>query len=418
MRKQPQNIEAERSLLGAMILDRNVIEESNIKTDDFILNLHQELHSTMKELQRENKKIDMVTILEENKHLNIEFLDDCTTYGMITSNAKAWESIVKDKSNLRKHINIMQEALDIAYNGESPESQLKLLEDIENGTEDELEHIDTMLQDARDHIEYLQTKKGYEGIETKIKLLDYKLDGLRKQTFNIIAARPAMGKTALALQIANSVAKQDNKVAIFSLEMGKRELCRRLIISESQVHGRLIKDKKLETKEWQLINEATGKLHRRNLYIDDEFSQTITDIYRKCKRQKKKSGLDLVIIDYLQLLKPDGKFNSKNDEVGHNSRILKKISKDLDCPVICLSQLSRSLESRPDKRPVMSDLRDSGNIEQDADTVTMLYRDDVYKDADAAPDYKAEIIVRKNRAGETGTVTTDWNGGKQTFYNI
>lgn len=418
MKNIPQDINAEVALLGSMMLDKEVFSDSKVKSDDFYKPVNQEIFKTMVKLDMDSKTIDGITLSESMDQFDFEMYNDYTTQGIITSNSKHYEEIVIKKSISRKYIQILDNALNSAYNGGDPQAELSHLDDVESVLEDELTLISDGLTEAYEHIEYLQNKKGYEGIETKIKLLDYMHDGLKKQTLNIWAARPAMGKTALALQIANSAAKQNKKVAIFSLEMGKRELIKRLIVSESQVNLNVIKNKQVDDGQRKRITNACGNLHRRNIFISDKFSQTATDIYKSSRRLKKRNGLDLIIIDYLQLMKPDGKFNNKNDEIGHNSRMLKKLAKDLDIPVICLSQLSRTCESRDNKRPIMSDLRDSGSIEQDADIVMFLYRDDVYKKDEDSHDYIAELITRKNRAGETGTVKTIWNGGIQKFDNI
>ena len=306
MKQIPQDINAEKALLGAMILDSYVIDESNVHEDYFLTETNRTLYKIINKLYTENTPIDPTTIMAENSIVDVMYLQDCVDRGIIIGNAKHYEVIIAEKAKLRNYIEVMQNALEMAFEGENPESELMLLENIELDAEEELQPLSGMLTDAVEHIDYLQTKKGYEGIETKINMYDYMMDGLRKQTFNIIAARPAMGKTALALQFSNKITEQGYKVGFFSLEMGRNELARRLIINESQVHGKLIKDKKLETKEWSLINNAAAKLHRQNLYISDRFDQTVSSIYKQCKKLKKKHGLDLVIIDYLQLLKPDG----------------------------------------------------------------------------------------------------------------
>lgn len=417
--KVPQDVKAEMAILGLILNNNSVLDELILKSDDFYSLNHQVIYQSMVDLHKDNKTIDLISLSDANEHFTVDLYNQLTTMSMYSSEFKHWQDIVLEKSKLRKYITIMQESIDLAFQGIDPSSEFKKLEDVETTNDSEIVSISEVTLETVEYIEYLQSKRGYEGLTSGLRLLDYKLDGFKKQGYYVLAARPSQGKTALALQIANAVSQQGNKVAIFSLEMGRLELCKRLIVSESQTHLKLIKDKKLETQDYQKINKAADTLNRQNIFIDDEFDQTISRIYRQAKRLKKRKGLDMIIIDYLQLLTPDGKFNSKNEEVSYNSRWLKKIAKNLDVPVICLSQLSRACEQRSDKRPMLSDIRDSGSVEQDADCVMFLYRDDYYHQNDPTytNDNIAEIIIAKNRGGETGTVKKRWNGGLQSFYN-
>ena len=321
----------------------------------------------------------------------------------------------------------MQNGLEMAFNNIDPQSELSKVEDFEYKGISEMVMIKDLVHETIENIEKSQSKTGHEGIETGIHLLDYKLDGLQKNKFCLLAARPSMGKTALMLQLANGVSERGKNVAIYSLEMTRHELSQRMIIHQSQVHLKRVKDKALESKEYQMLNKAGENLSQKKIFIDDEFDQTINSIYKSAKRLTKRleakgETLDLIMIDYIQLLNSDGKFENDNKRVSHDSRQIKKIAKKLDTCVIALSQLNRGCENRSNKRPMLSDLRDSGSLEQDADIVMFLYRDDYYREKESPDTFKAdriaEISVSKNRGGETGTVRTEWNGGKQTFYNM
>jgi len=427
MRQMPQDLRAEKALLGAMMLDKNIYDECSVSENDFYKETHSEIYRIMTELHNDNRPFDMISILDENSNLDIEYLNDCTTEGIIYSSFKHWEKIVLEKSKLRRYIEIMQNGLEMAFNNIDPQSELSKTEDFEYKGISEMTEIKELMQQTITNIEDSQTKSGHTGMETGIHLLDYKLDGLQKNKYCLLAARPSMGKTALMLQLANGVSSKGKNVAIYSLEMTKQELSQRMIIHQSQVHLKLIKDKSLGTKEYQLLNQAGSNLSKKKIYIDDEFDQTINSIYKSAKRlskrlEKKGETLDLIMIDYIQLLNSDGKFENENKRVTYDSRQIKKIAKKLDTCVIALSQLSRGCENRANKRPMLSDLRDSGSLEQDADIVMFLYRDDYYREKeqldDFEPDRMAEISISKNRGGETGTIKTEWNGGKQTFYNI
>jgi len=426
MKQIPQDQKAEKAILGSMLLDSMVIDDCNLSSDDFFNQAHQIIFDGIIETHAKNGTVDLVTILDTIPTLTIEYYHDLKMEGMQTYNFKHWEKIVTEKSELRKYIDIMQRGLDLAFDGKNPEKELEQLDDVSSKHVADMVLIKTVTNDTIDHIKYLQDKTGYAGISTGLRLLDYKLDGLQKNKYCLLAARPSMGKTALMLQIANGVASKNKNVAIYSLEMEKKELTQRLVVHQSQVHLKLIKDKKLDDKEWNKLKSAAESIAKRKIYIDDTFDQTIATIYKSARKLKKKliakgEDLDLVMIDYIQLLNSDGKFESENKKVSHDSRQIKKVAKDLDTCVIALSQLSRSCESRDNKRPQLSDLRDSGSLEQDADIVMFLYRDDYYAEKknpkDFKPDRTAEVSVSKNRAGETGTAVFEWNGGMQTFYN-
>lgn len=419
LRTPPHNVQAEQSLIGAVILDNQLIDELTLKPSDFYRNVHESIFETILSLYKEKGSFDEISVMECNEHAEDVYLHECTALGMAHANYKHWEEIIKEKSILRQQINLASEIIDTAYNGENAIESLKLLDEI--GQEDEdFYSIKDVATETVEQMEEYQQGVGFEGLMTGIKWLDFTLNGLRKTDMILCAGRPGCGKTAFALQIGKDAAMNGKKVAIFNLEMSRHQLVKRMIVNESRVHLNLLKTRKAETDEWQRIHKASGKLYRQNIFISDNAMQTVDDIYRKCKRIKKKYGLDLVIIDYIQLMKEVRRFNSSNEKVGYDSRMLKVIAKQLDVPVFCLSQLNRAVDQRQNKRPIMSDLRDSGSLEQDADSIIFLYREDYYRQDEEGyePTNRAEVHIAKNRHGETKTFEMDWQGGIQRFSNL
>lgn len=428
MKKLPQDIKAEQSVIGSIISENRVFDECILSEDDFLMAQHKDIFRSIKELNSEGKAFDMITIMDKTPRTSIEYLNDCITMGMASWNFKHWQDIVLNKSKLRKYIEVFQNGLEMAFNNEDPQIEINKIETFEAKGIDEMVLIKDLMFDAVDNIEKSQDKsKGYAGFSTGLNLFDYKLDGIQSNKYHLLAARPSMGKTAFMLQLANGASEHGKNVAIYSLEMTRHELAQRMIIHQSQVHLKRVKDKVLEDKEYSLLHDAANNFMKKKIFIDDTFDQTVDSIYKSARRLNRKlkdkgEKLDLIMIDYIQLLNSSGKFESDNKKVTYDSRQIKKIAKELDTCVVALSQLNRGCESRQNKRPMMSDLRDSGSLEQDADIITFLYRDDYYRekaDPDGfKPDRVAEINISKNRGGETGTIKMEWNGGKQSFYNI
>jgi replicative DNA helicase len=412
------------SLLGSLLVDNQLYYELNIKSSDFYKVSHQEIFIAISGLLQNNKVAEPTTVAEHLKDIfdsiGYEYLQHCIDEGIITATILHWQEIIKDNSMLRQQINIAQDIISMAYSGDNANELVRQLDNIDDYDDDELVHINTVVNDTIEYMEEYKEGHGTEGIPCGIKGVDDYLNGLKKTELIYIAGRPGSGKSAFALDIAQGASARGAKVAVFNLEMSKNEMVKRLLVNQSRVHLNLLKDRKAEDGEWKRIYDAGAKLYKQNIFLSDKAVQTVSSIFKKCKRQKRKHGLDLIIIDYLQLFKADGKFNSTNDRVSHDSRMLKIMAKELDVPVICLSQLNRAVEQRDNKRPKMSDLRDSGSLEQDANSLIFLYREDYYHrdDEDYTPNHEVEIDIAKNRNGESGAFKMRWSGGTQRFDDL
>ncbi|SHH31064.1 replicative DNA helicase [Tepidibacter thalassicus] len=430
----PHSIDAEQSVLGAILLDKDaiVVVSEVIKPEDFYKDVHKEIYEAIITLYRESEPIDIVTLTEELKRRNtldlvggITYLTNLSTAVPSTSNVKNYADIVKEKSVLRKLIKASSEILDLGYTGSEDidrilESAEKKIFDIsQEKTGDNLKPISDVLMSAYDTLEELYKNKGsITGITTGFIDLDRKTNGLQRTDLVLIAARPAMGKTAFSLNLVQNAALKDNiSAAVFSLEMSKEQLIQRMLSAQSHVELNKLKTGNLDEDDWPKLIEAMGALSRAKIYIDDTPGITIMEVRSKCRRLKIEKGLDLVLIDYLQLMESDSKSESRQQEISKISRSLKILAKELNCPVIALSQLSRAPELRSDHRPILSDLRESGAIEQDADIVMFLYRDEYYH-PDSEKKNIGEIIIAKHRHGETGTVELAWLGEFQKFHNL
>ena len=429
-RQQPHSLEAEQSVLGAILIDSRCLTDiiGILKPEDFYLQQNREIYETIYTMFNYSQTIDPVTVLDKMKELGF-YQDNSRSYIMqlmditpTASRAERYANIVREKAMLR---GLAQAATDISetvYSQvgtaaemlESAEKKIYALRKGERG--DSLEHIGTVLHKVFDRLtELSESDSAIPGLSTGLRDLDTKINGLNKSDLLLVAARPAMGKSAFALNIGINVAKKYNKtVAIFNLEMSREQLAMRLLANESFVELQKLATGKLSEEEWVKLCMAADALSQTDIRIDDNPSVTVADINAKCRRL---DNLGLVIIDYLQLMQGSG--YGKNNEnrvvvVGEISRSLKIMAKELNVPVICLSQLSRAVESRTDKRPILSDLRESGAIEQDADSVMFLYRDEYYNE-NTEDKGLAECIVAKNRHGETGTVKMQWFGQYQLF---
>ena len=429
-RQAPQSLEAEQAVLGSILIDsRCVADVIGILTpDDFYLQQNREIFETIYTMFNFSQTIDPVTVLDKMRELGV-YQDNSRDYILqlmeitpTAANVKRYANIVREKAMLR---GLGQAATDISEMVqdqvgtpqemlETAEKKIYALRKGERG--DSLEHIGTVLHKVFDNLtELSQSDSAIPGLSSGLRDLDMKINGLNKSDLLLVAARPAMGKSAFALNIGVNVAKKYNKtVAIFNLEMSREQLVMRLLASESFVELQKLATGKLSDEEWTKLSMAASSLSQTDIRIDDNPTVTVADINAKCRRLE---NLGLVVIDYLQLMQGSG--YGKNSEnrvtvVGEISRALKIMAKELNIPVICLSQLSRAVESRTDKRPILSDLRESGAIEQDADSVMFLYRDEYYNE-NSEDKGLAECIVAKNRHGETGTVKMQWFGPYQTF---
>ena len=429
-RQPPQSLEAEQAVLGSILIDSRCVADviGLVKPDDFFLPQNREIYETVYTMFNFSETIDPVTVLDKMRALG-NYHDNSRDYVMqlmeitpTAANAVRYANIVREKAMLRR---LAGAATDIAkLVDEQVGTPTEILEAAERKiyalrkgeSRDSLEHVGTIMLKVFERLnELAMSDSAIPGLSTGLRDLDVKINGLNKSDLLLIAARPAMGKSSLALNIGVSVAKKYKKtVAIFNLEMSREQLAMRLLSSVSSVELQKLTTGKLSEEEWTKLCIASAALSQTDIRIDDNPSVTVADINAKCRRL---DNLGLVIIDYLQLMQGSG--YGKNNEnrvgvVGEISRSLKIMAKELNVPVICLSQLSRAVESRTDKRPILSDLRESGAIEQDADVVMFLYRDEYYNQ-NTDDKGLAECIVGKNRHGETGTVKMQWLGQYQLF---
>ena len=430
-RQAPQSLEAEQALLGSILIDSRCLTDviGMVRPEDFYLQQNREIFEAVYTMFNFSETIDPVTVLDKMRELGV-YHDNSRNYIMqlmeitpTAANAARYAGIVREKAMLRGLGQAATDIHEMVYDGvgtpaemlESAEQKIYALRKGERG--DSLEHIGTVLHKVFDRLtELSQSDSAIPGLSTGLRDLDMKINGLNKSDLVLVAARPAMGKSAFALNLGVNVAKKYKKtVAIFNLEMSREQLALRLIASEGFLDMQKLATGKLSEEEWNKLCMASASLSQTDIRIDDNPTVTVADINAKCRRL---DNLGLVIIDYLQLMNGSGYGKGGGENrvtvVGEISRALKIMAKELNVPVICLSQLSRAVESRTDKRPILSDLRESGAIEQDADAVMFLYRDEYYHE-DAEDKGLAECIVAKNRHGETGTVKMQWFGAYQTF---
>ncbi len=430
----PHSVEAEQAVIGSMIMDREaiVVASEIVLGDDFYNKQYGILFETMVELNDKGYPVDLVTLQDKLKEKDVppevsslEFVRDLL--GMVTTSAniKYYANIVAEKSTLRKLIRLNEEIANTCYVGK--ESLENILEDTEKkvfqlvqkrNTED-FTPIRQVVMNAMDRIEAASRQKGtVTGIATGFLDLDYRTAGLQPSDLVLIAARPSMGKTAFVLNIAQHIAfKLDLTVAIFSLEMSKEQLVNRLFSLQSSVDAQNLRTGQLNDEDWEKLIESAGVIGRSNLFIDDTPGISIAELRTKCRKLKLEHNLSIIIIDYLQLMSGSGRSDSRQQEISDISRALKGLARELHVPVVALSQLSRAVEQRPDHRPMMSDLRESGAIEQDADVVMFIYRDDYYNHDTEKKDI-AEIIIGKQRNGPIGTVELAWLPRYTRFANL
>ena len=433
-RQAPHSLEAEQSVLGSMLIDSRCVNDviGMVRPDDFYLQTNRDIYETIYEMFSYSQVIDPVTVLDKMRERGVYDEQSSTKYIMqlmeitpTAANVKQYAQIVRDKSLLRKLTDAASNILDTVYDGagsaqdmlEAAEKQIYALR--RGNTNESLEHVGTILLKVFDRLtELSESGSEISGISTGLRDLDKFISGLNKTDLMLLAARPGMGKTSMALNIALNVAKKYPKktVAFFSLEMSKQQLVTRLLANESFVDNKKLTTGQLTVDEWGKIGIASSALSQTDLRVDDNPSVTVAEMNAICRRI---DDLALVVIDYLQLMTSSGSKNTYGGEnrqqvVSDISRSLKIMAKELNVPVLCLSQLSRANESRQDKRPMLSDLRESGAIEQDADEVLFLYREDYYN-KETEKQNVAECIVAKNRHGETGTVELQWLPQFTTF---
>ncbi|GAB2487729.1 replicative DNA helicase [Alkalibacterium psychrotolerans] len=425
-RLPPQNIEAEQSVLGSILLNPEALISAMefIEADDFYRRAHQLIFQVMVELNERNEAIDVVTIansLEAKKLIDdvggTPYLAELAGAVPTSANVEYYSKIVEERSILRK---LIQTATDIASKGFQEadnvpnlldEAERKILEVSEKRSRSGFVSIESVLRETINNIDELfQNDDDITGLSTGYKMLDQMTAGLHEDELIILAARPGVGKTAFALNVAQNIGTKTNEnVAIFSLEMGAEQLVNRMLCAEGTINASNLRTGQLTEEEFEKLFVAMGSLSKANIYIDDTPGIRTAEIRAKCRRLKQEKGdIGLIVIDYLQLIEGSGK-ESRQQEVSEISRQLKKLAKELSVPVIALSQLSRSVEQRQDKRPILSDLRESGSIEQDADIVAFLYREDYYRNEDEEGEEEVqdenvvEVILEKNRSGARGT---------------
>ena len=431
----PHSIEAEQAVVGAMLMDRDAILTSSeiISGEDFYQTAYGVIFEAVVEIYNEGKPVDLITLQERLKEKDVpaeisslEFVRDLVTAVPTSANVKYYAEIVAEKSMLRRLIKLNDEISNMCYLGKEPmeavleTTEKKVFELVQKRNTGDFVPIKDVVLNALEKIEIASKTSGsVTGIPTGFLDLDYKMAGLQPSDLILVAARPSMGKTAFVLNIAQHVAfKADKAVAIFSLEMSKEQLVNRLFALEAQVDSQSLRTGNLKDEDWEKLIESAGIIGKSKLIIDDTPGISISELRSKCRKFKLEQGLDLIIIDYLQLMtgRVGGRSESRQQEISDISRSLKGLARELNVPVIALSQLSRAVEQRPDHRPMLSDLRESGAIEQDADVVMFIYRDDYYN-KDTELKNVAEIIIAKQRNGSIGTVNLTWLPNFTKFAN-
>ena len=431
----PQNMEAEQAVVGSMIMDKEAISVASemLTGDDFYSKQYGVVFDTMVELNDQGKAVDPVTLQDRLRAkdvppemVSLDFIRDIMRSVTTSANVKYYAGIVAEKSTLRKLIRLNQEIENTCYAGKEDlevileSTEKKVFELAQKRNTGEYVPIRQVVMNAMDRIEKASRNQGnVTGIATGFLDLDYKTAGMQPADLVLVAARPSMGKTAFVLNIAQHVAfKLNQTVAIFSLEMSKEQLVNRLFSLESRVDSQHLRTGNLTDMEWEKLIESAGVIGQSNLIIDDTPGISIAELRSKCRKYKMDHDLKMIIIDYLQLMSGGGRGSeSRQQEISDISRSLKALARELSVPVIALSQLSRAVEQRPDHRPMLSDLRESGAIEQDADVVMFIYRDDYYnKDTDKKG--IAEIIIAKQRNGPIGTVELVWLPDYTKFANM
>ena len=433
-RISPHSIEAEQSVIGSMIMDKDAIVTASeiLIAEDFYQNQYGVLFNAMVELFNEGKPVDLVTLQNRLKEKelppelsSLEFIRDLVTAVPTSANAKHYANIVREKAILRKLIRVTEGITNDCYLNKEPvevileDTEKKIFDIVQNRSGGDFVSIDKIVLQSLESIEAASKSKGsVTGVATGFYDLDYRTAGLQPSDLILVAARPSMGKTAFVLNIAEYVAvKSQVCTAIFSLEMSKDQLVKRMLAMNSRVDSQSIRSGELKDEDWGKLVESVKIIGNSKLIIDDTPGISIAELRSKCRKFKLEHNLGLVIIDYLQLMTGNRKSESRQQEVSEISRSLKALAREINAPIIALSQLSRAVEQRPDKRPMLSDLRESGAIEQDADVVMFIYRDDYYNHDTEEPGV-AEIIIGKQRNGPTGTVKLGWQANFTKFVNL
>lgn len=431
---QPFSPEAERAVIGSMLMDKDAITSASeiLTGEDFYQQQYGVLFDTMVELHNKGNPVDLVTLQDKLREkdvppelTSVEFLRELLSSVPNSANIKSHATIVKDKAQLRRLIKVTEKITNACYLGNESvedimsETEKQVFQVLQNRSGGDYVGIKDVVIQAVESVERAAKTAGrVTGVSSGFYDLDYKTAGFHPNQLILVAARPAMGKTAFVLNIAEHVAvKEKIATAIFSLEMSKEELCKRILSMHSKVDAQAMRTGELKDDDWVKLVESAKDVGESKLILDDTPGINISELRSKCRKYKLEHNIGLIIIDYLQLMSGGKHSESRQQEISEISRSLKSLARELEVPVIALSQLSRAVEQRPDKRPMLSDLRESGAIEQDADVVMFIYRDDYYnKDSDEAG--ISEIIIGKQRSGPTGTVKLAWLGQYTKFANL
>ena len=431
----PHDTEAEQAVIGSMLTDKNAIISAIevLKEEDFYREDNKTIYGAILNLYTRAEPVDIITLKSELSSLGkleavggLEYLAELPDKVPTTANVEKYIKIVEEKSLLRNLLRTANEIISLGYDETQEvdvlmdQAEKKIFDAIQSRNQKGYSSIKDILVDTFTQLEQLYNQKQHiTGVPTGFADLDYKTAGLHNSDLILVAARPAMGKSAFALNIASYAATRGNKpVAIFSLEMSKEQMANRILCSEAMVDSNKVRTGKIDDEDWTKLAEASGRLSESKIFIDDTPGISIMEIRAKCRKLKLEQDIGMVVIDYLQLVQGSGKRGgSREQEIAEISRSLKILAKEINVPVIALSQLSRAPEQRPDHRPMLSDLRESGSIEQDADIVMFLYRDDYYNE-DSEKKNIAEVILAKHRSGSTGTVELLWLGNYTKFANI
>jgi len=434
MRSLPQSIEAEQSVIGSMIIDKNAIAKvlEGLEEEDFYRDGHKVIYKAILEMFRNDIAIDLLTIFEYLKSTDmleraggVTYITELSSSMPTTANLSAYIKIVSDKSTLRRLIKASTAIIEESYTNQSRVEEVvdiaekKIFNIAEKRTTKDFEPLGDVLERGFAQIEKIFNNKDVlTGVGSGFSDLDSKTSGFQSGDMILIAARPSMGKTTFALNIAEHAALKEHKsVVIFSLEMSKEQLAYKLLCSEANVDMLKLRTGTLEDKDWENIAMAAGPLSKAKVYIDDSAGVTVMEMRSKCRRLKIEYGIDLIVIDYLQLMSGGSGSDNRQQEVSEISRSIKALAKEMECPIIALSQLSRAPEQRADHRPMLSDLRESGSIEQDADIVMFLYRDEYYN-KETEDKNIGECIIAKQRNGPVGTARLAWLGQYSKFGNL
>lgn len=430
----PQNVEAEQAVLGAMLLshDAVIVAMEKLQSQDFYRDVHRIIFEAMEHLHRENKEIDVITLPDELKRMKklddvggLEYVLNLPNLVGAAANIEYYANIVAEKALARNLISTCTELTTEAYDGQKEtealldDAERRILQLSDTKNRGDFASVGAVVEVTLDKITKLyENKAGLTGLPTGFRDLDRMTSGLQPSDLILVAARPSMGKTAFTLNIAQNVGVRQHKtVAFFSLEMSQEQLVQRLLCQIAHIDSQKLRTGQLNSdEEWTRLTDACDKLYESPIYIDDTPGISVAEMRSKARRLKSEHGLDLIIVDYLQLMQGRNA-ESRQQEISEISRSLKALARELKVPLIALSQLSRSVESRQDKRPMLSDLRESGALEQDADIVSFLYREDYY-DKETENQHITEVILAKHRNGPVGSVKLYFKNEFTLFLNL